>query len=175
MSSDSEPLAPALKAKVDPKLKSLLSLSTAPEIANAVKHYNSALPEDSKNFVNERWKSLSVLDSVVRSYSNKGVGTFLKSRRDHQILEMFVSGAHGCRVVFLSKTTTWSHSGKDKHQFPIAGRVWFGPWELDESTGTQQIQVGLPVPDASKPIGSIVVGLGGSKAAVIRRYKENPK
>ena len=60
---------------------------------------------------------------------------------------------------FFPKKAYWSHADKDKHKAPIAGKTWIGPVEMDESTGMQQVQVGLPVLDGGKPIGSIVFGL----------------
>jgi len=45
----------------------------------------------------------------------------------------------------------------------MSGKTWTGKPELDESTGVQQVQIGLPVLDNGKPIGSIVVGLNLSK------------
>jgi hypothetical protein len=88
---------------------------------------------------------------------------WLKSRRDEQIAECFVSGADGTKVAFLSKTTYWNHSDKDKHRIPMSGRVFIGPVALDQSTGQQLVQVGVPVLDGGKPIGSIVVGITVSK------------
>ena len=45
----------------------------------------------------------------------------------------------------------------------MAGKTWQGAVEVDESTGTQQIQVAVPVMDGGKAIGSLVVGFAVSK------------
>ncbi len=111
----------------------------------------------------EKWRSLSVLDPAVRALTKNPLGLYLKSKQDAQITESFLSGAGGTKVAFLSKTSNWSHAGKDKHQVPMTGKVYGGPPQLDESAGLQEVQIGLPVLDAGKPIGSIVVGLGVSK------------
>ena len=66
-------------------------------------------------------------------------------------------------MAFLSKTTSWSHADKDKHKVPMSGKTFIGPVALDESTGVQMIQIGLPVLDGGRPIGSIVLGLAVSK------------
>ena len=87
----------------------------------------------------------------------------LKGKQDPAVTEWFLSGADGTKVAFLSKTTSWSHRDKDKHRAPMAGRTYVGPIEVDESSGQQQIQVGLPVLDGGKPIGSIVIGVGVAK------------
>jgi hypothetical protein len=103
------------------------------------------------------------MDPLVRSFTKNEAAVFLKSKKGEVISEAFVSGADGLKVAFLSKPTNWSHKGKPKHDQPIAGKIWQGAVELDESTGLQQVQVAVPVLDAGKPIGSLVVGLSLSK------------
>jgi hypothetical protein len=41
----------------------------------------------------------------------------------------------------------------------MTGQTWIGSVKVDDSTGQQLIQVGLPVLNAGKPIGSIIFGL----------------
>ena len=156
-------LTPAIKAKVDAKAKQLQAWGSDPQVISAVKAYNANPPAEAKDMTNDKWKGLTLLDPVVRSFSKNALGALLKSRQDEQISEAFVSGADGGKVAFLSKTTSWSHKGKDKHEVPMKGTLWLGPVETDESTGQSQIQVGIPVLDAGKPIGSIVVGLAIAK------------
>ena len=64
---------------------------------------------------------------------------------------------------FLSKTSNWNHKGKPKHDVPMAGKMWQGPLEVDESRGIKQIQIAVPVSDGDKPIGSLVVGISVTK------------
>jgi hypothetical protein len=156
-------LPPAIKAGVDAKLAQLRSWSTDPAIVSAVKAANASQAPELKAMTNEKWKALSILDPFVRSFSRNALGQHLKSRQDGTISECFVSAAKGTKVAFLNKTTSWSHAGKDKHAVPMSGKVWVGPVEMDESTGQQQVQVGLPVLDGGTPIGSIVVGLAVAK------------
>jgi hypothetical protein len=155
-----EPLSPELKTKVEARLQALKAWGTNPSIVNAVKAYNSAPPADAKVMTNERWRTLTVLDPLVRAYTKNACAEALKANREVAITEAFVSGADGGKVAFLAKTTSWSHKGKDKHQVPMTGATWIGPMEQDESTGAKQVQVSVPVLDGGKPIGSIVVGLG---------------
>jgi len=74
-----------------------------------------------------------------------------------------VSAADGTKVAFFAKTSSWSHKGKAKHEQPMQGKDWTGSVEVDESTGAEQIQIGLPVLDGGKPIGSVVIGLAIAK------------
>jgi hypothetical protein len=156
-------LSADVKAKVDAKAKQLMALGSDAAVVSAVKAYNADPSAEAKAMTNDKWKQLTVLDPFVRSLSKNPLAVFLKSKQDEQIAECFVSGADGTKVGFLSKTTSWSHADKDKHRVPMTGKVWTGPQEMDESTGQLQVQVGIPVLDGGKPIGSLVVGLKVAK------------
>jgi hypothetical protein len=159
----SQQLSPELKLKVEQRLKQLDSWTTDPAIVSAVKSFNAGPPAAAKEMTQEKWKSLTILDPVVRSFSGNVLGQYLKSKKDELFTECFVSGANGGKVAFLSKPTNWSHHGKEKHSLPMSGRTYVGPVEVDDSTGLQQVQVGLPVLDGRRPIGSIVIGLSVRK------------
>jgi|ERR1700690_3674553 len=156
-------LPPEAQAKVQAKAKQLSSWSTDPVIVEAVKAHNANPPAEYRDMTQAKWTSLSVLDPSVRAFSKNALGQHLKAKQDPQITECFVSGADGTKVAFLAKTTFWSHKDKDKHKVPMTGKVYIGPAQLDDSTGLLEVQVGLPVLDGAKPIGSIVIGLGVSK------------
>jgi len=155
-------LSPEQKVKVDAKARQLAAWGSDPAIVSAVKAFNSAPPAETQGMTQERWASLTLLDPVVRALSKNQLATYLKSKKDDSISEIFVSGAGGTKVAFLSKTTSWSHKGKAKHDLPMAGKTWVGPLDVDESSGALQVQVAFPVVDGGKPIGSIVIGLKAS-------------
>jgi hypothetical protein len=152
-------LTPAMKAKAESKISAIKAWGSDPQIVAAVKAYNASPPAGAKEMTNEKWTSLTVLDPFVRSFGKDPLAEYLKSKRDESIAEVFVSGADGGKVAFISKTTSWSHKGKPKHEVPMSGKTFIGPIETDESSGQQQFQVGVPVLEGGKPIGSIVVGL----------------
>ena len=156
-------VTPELRAKVEAKAAQLKSLSTDPIVISAVKAHNANPPAEDKAMTNEKWTKLTILDPYVRGFSKNSLGAYLKSRKDDQIAELFVSSADGTKVAFLAKTSSWSHAGKDKHQVPMTGKLYVGAPAMDDSTGQQLVQIGLPVLDGGKPIGSIVVGLATSK------------
>lgn len=158
-----EALAPEVQAKVDAKAKALQPLGADPKVVAAVKEYNANPSADAKAMTNDKWKTLTVVDAFVRSLAKNALAEYLNSKKDDAIAEMFVSGADGGKVAFLAKTTSWNHTGKEKHDVPMTGKNWQGPVEVDESTGKQQLQVSFPVLDGSTPIGSVVVGLSASK------------
>ncbi len=156
-------LPPEVKSKVDAKIKQLQPLSTDPTIVAAVKAHNANPPAEDKAMTNEKWAKLNVLDPYVRSFTKNPLAVYLKTKKDDQISECFVSGADGTKVAFLSKTSYWSHADKTKHTVPMSGKTFTGPMAMDDSTGQQEVQIGLPVLDGKKPIGSIVIGLAVSK------------
>lgn len=156
-------LAPEMKAKVDAQLKLFQPLGSDPVVVKAVKEYNLAPPAEAQGMTQEKWKGLTVISPEVRYFSKNALAEHLKGKRTPVVAELFVSGANGAKAAFFSKTTSWSHLGKPKHDQPMAGKTWIGPVELDESTGKQSVQVAFPVLDAGKPIGSVVVGLDVSK------------
>jgi len=153
---------PEIKAKLDAKIKQLSALSTDPEIVNAVKAHNAApATTEAAEMTNDKWHSLSVLDPFVRTTAKTPLSEYLKAKKnaDDTIAKIFVSGADGTKVGFDAKTEHWTHKGMPKHEVPMSGATWIGTVKVDDSTGQQLIQVGLPVLDGGKPIGSIVVGL----------------
>jgi hypothetical protein len=153
---------PEIKSKLDAKIKQLSSFSTDPEIVNAVKAHNATPPAgEALTMSNEQWHSLTVLDPFVRVTAKTSLSEYLKTRKnaDDTIAKVFVSGADGSKVGFDAKTEHWTHKGLPKHEVPMTGATWIGPVKVDDSTGQQLIQVGLPVLDSGKPIGSIVFGL----------------
>ena len=153
---------PEIQAKLDAEIKQLQPLTTDPEIVNAVKTHNATPPSgDAASMTNDKWHSLSMLDPFVRNVAKTPLSEYLKSKKktDETIAKIFVSGADGFKVGFDAKTEHWTHKGIPKHEVPMTGETWIGSVKLDDSTGQQLIQVGLPVLDAGKPIGSLVVGL----------------
>ncbi len=154
---------PALKTKLDAAVSQAKTWAADATIVAAVKSANASQSDDVKAMTQEKWKTLPVLDTFVRSFTKNDVGTKLKSLKTEAVTEAFVSGTDGKKVGFLSKPSNWSHAGKPKHDKPMAGETWIGDVEVDESTGQQQVQVSVPVLDGDKPIGSLVVGFSISK------------
>ena len=153
---------PELKGKLDMQIKQLESLRTDPEIVKSVKEHNSTpATAEALAMTNEKWHSLSMLDPFVRAVGKSPLSEYLKNKKksDEVIAKIFVSGADGFKVGFDAKTEHWTHKGLPKHEVPMTGETWIGSVKLDDSTGQQLIQVGLPVLDDGKPIGSIVIGL----------------
>jgi hypothetical protein len=156
-------LEAGLQNSIQSQLKSVQSLAADPVIVAAVKTRNEAKPAEAAAMTQDKWKSLSVLDPFVRSLSKNTAADTLRAKKTEAISEAFISAADGTKVAFLGKTTSWSHTGKPKHELPMSGKTWQGDVEVDESSGLQQVQVSVPILDGGKPIGSLVVGLSVSK------------
>lgn len=158
-----EGLDTAVQAKVDAKVKEIQAWASDPALVKAVVAHNTALPAADAAMTQDTWKTLTILDPFVRSFSTNTAGQFLKSKKSPEIAEAFVNGSDGLKVAFLGKTTGWSHKGKPKHDLPMSGKTWQGAVEVDESTGLQQVQVSVPILEGGQPVGSLVVGLALSK------------
>jgi len=163
ISGSAEGLPQELRIPLEAKERQLEHWSTDPEVVAAVKAHNAQIPPEFKAMTQEKWRTLTVVDPFVRSFSRTPLALSLKAKKDDTITECFVSGADGTKVAFLAKTTNWSHAAADKHKVPMTGKHWIGPMEVDQSTGQQQIQIGLPVLDGGKAIGSIVFGVRVAK------------
>jgi len=163
VTAQAEELTPAQKTKVEAKIKMLSSWSTDKKIVDFVRNANANPPVEGKGMTQEKWTSLNMLSPEVKAFSKNDLASYLRTVKDASISEVFVSCADGTKAAFLSKTSSWSHKGKPKHDVPMSGKTWTGKPELDESTGIQQVQVGLPILDNGKAIGSIIVGLNLSK------------
>lgn len=156
-----EPLSAEIKAKVDAKVAVLKAWGSEATLIKAVKEGESNPAV--KDMTQDKWKSLTVVDPLVRSFTSSPAAAWIKSKKDPSVSEAFVSNGKGNKVAFLTKPTGWSHKGKPKHDVPMTGKTWIGDAEIDESTGQKQVQVSFPVLEGGKPIGSVVVGLSISK------------
>lgn len=162
-STGAEALAAPVQAKVEAMTKEIQAWAADPAVVSAVKAQNASLPADYAAMNQDKWKSLTVLDPFVRSFSKNEVGQFLKKKKTETVAEAFVSDANGIKVGFLGKSTNWSHKGKAKHDVTMTNKTWQGPVEIDESTGLQSVQIAVPILDGDKAIGSLVVGLSVSR------------
>jgi hypothetical protein len=145
------------------KAEQLSSLGTDPVVVAAVTAHNAHPSAEAAAMTNDAWKGLTVLDKFVRSLSKSELVDHLEKDADPAISELFISGADGTKVAFFAKTSSWSHKGNDKHELPMKGEIWIGSVEVDESTGVEQVQIGLPVIDGETVIGSLVIGVALDK------------
>ncbi len=147
------------QAKLDQWLEQTKRWASDPVLVQAVAAQNQTLAPELAAMTQEKWQGLSDLDPLVFALTRNSVGQFLKTKKTHALTEAFVSDARGLKVGFLKKTTSWCHQGKPKHDEPMAGKVWQGKPEVDQSSGMTQVQIALPILAEGKPIGSLVLGV----------------
>jgi len=153
------PLTADQKVKVDNQIKQFSVLGTDPVVVKAVKDYIASPPPELKGMTQDTWAKLSVLSPEIKLLTKNNLSLYLKSKKTEVVDEMFVSAANGDKVGLLSKSSSWNHKGKPKHDIPMTGKIWIDEVQLDESSGKQSVQFSFPVMDGGTPIGSIVVGL----------------
>jgi len=153
----------AEQAKIDGKIAEIKAWAADPAIVAAVVAHNAQMPADQAGMTQDKWKTLSLLDPLVRSFSKNEAGVALKARKSAWTAEAFVSDAKGFKVAFLAKPSSWCHAGSPKHDVPMTGKVWQGTAAVDESSGLQQLQVAVPVLENGRPVGALVVGLSLGK------------
>jgi hypothetical protein len=154
-----EDLDAATQAKLTAKIEVIKTWAADATLVKAVKTYNTTPPAEVVGLNQDKWKTLAILDPIVRGFTKNEAGTVIKAKKSADVSEAFLSATDGTKVAFLTKPTNWSHKGKPKHDVPMTGKTWQGAVEVDDSTGIRQIQVSVPVLDGDKPIGSLVVGL----------------
>jgi hypothetical protein len=152
-----------VQPSVDAQVKIAQRLAADPAIVAAVKAQNAAAPASFAGMTQTKWAAAPAGDPFVQALASNGVAVFLKAQRSPVMSEVFVNAADGRKVAFLAKTTSWSHKGSPKHDVPMTGKTWQGEQAHDSSSNVDSIQISVPVMDAGKAIGSIVVGLDVAK------------
>jgi hypothetical protein len=138
-------------------------ITVDPILISELRLFNAKMPEKFKGLNNEVWAKLLVRDARVQELASNKIAQVLKARKKNYMSEMFVSTNNGEKAGFLQKTSKWSHQGIDKHEKPMSGEEWLGKVEYDESAGVNQVQLGIPIKDGLKVIGSLVVGVAIAK------------
>lgn len=142
-------------------------------ILKAVKEQNAKGPIAGMD--NARWKTLRASDDVVTSLAGNEAASFLRAKMDASsglVSEAFLSGAQGEKVAFIEKTSSYIHKGSPKFDVPFTtGQAWQGKPEFDESSQSFAVQISVPVVDAGKNIGALVVGVNLTKLEKLTKTK----
>jgi hypothetical protein len=151
--------ASKLQARVDRWVEVAKQCAADPVIVAAVAAQNQQVPASFQAMRQEKWTGLLDTDPFVRRLMLNPAAQALRARRVDGVAQMFVSDANGIKVAYLTKPTYWSHKGNPKHDQPMAGQVWQGKLELERTVGARMLQIGVPVLQEGKPIGSLVLGI----------------
>jgi len=152
-------LNPAAQARLDKIRDEAITWAAEPMLVDAVRAQNRSLPAELADLTQEKWEAMSDKTPLIQKFSAHPVAQLLRAKGAGRISEAFLSDAQGRKVAFLSKTSSWSHLGKPKHDLPMTGKTWQGKIEVDRSAGTQQIQIAVPVLSEDAPVGSLVIGV----------------
>jgi hypothetical protein len=154
-------ITPSVQGEIDRQKAAIAQWAAHPDVLRAVKEQNTKGPLTGMD--NAKWKTLRRSELVVRTLQMNPAARFLKAKVDESggvYGEAFLNAAQGEKVAFVEKTTSYIHKGQAKFDVPFqTGQSWQGKAELDESSQMYNIQVSVPVLDAGKPIGALVVGL----------------
>jgi len=154
-----EGLNPAAQAKLDAIRDEVIAWAAEPVIVDAVIAQNTQMPAEFAEMNQAKWDELPPKAPLLRVFQINAAAVALQKHTKDRMTEAFLSDAQGRKIAFLAKTSSWSHQGKPKHEVPMSGKTWQGKLEVDQSAGTQQIQISVPVLSEGHPIGSLVVGV----------------
>jgi hypothetical protein len=116
---------------------------------------------------NGKWRSIRRSDPVVKDLQASPAGQYLTQKvkdSNQAYSEAFLNGAHGEKVAFAEKTSSYIHKGQAKFDVPFgSGKTWQGKPEFDESSQTHQVQISVPVLAGGTAVGALVVGVNLSK------------
>ena len=157
-------ITPQMQTQLDAQKKIIALWAADPALVDAVKAQNLKGPLPGMD--EAAWKALESRNPAVKTLRKGSIGIWLNQKMkasDGLYTEAFLSGAKGEKVAFAQKPTSYNHAGNPKFDVPMSGKEWQGVPELDASTKTEQIQIGVPVIDGGAPIGVLVVGLSVKK------------
>ena len=154
-------ITPAIQAELDKQKAVVAKWVAAPAIVSAVAEQNRKGPIAGMD--NAKWKVTRRNDPMVTGFQSNAAGQFLKARLAESqgaVSEAFLNAAHGEKVAFYEKTTSYIHRGSSKFDVPFnTGKSWQGKPEFDESSQTYAIQISVPILAEGKAIGALVVGV----------------
>jgi hypothetical protein len=158
-------ITPAIQKELDRHVEIVKGWAANPAVVKAVLAQNEKGPIQGMD--NPKWKTVRRSDELVKGFQKNEAGQFLTQKIDASndtYSEAFLSAAHGEKVAFYEKTTSYIHRGSPKFDVPFdTGKPWQGKPEFDESSQTHQIQVSVPVLSGGKPVGVLVVGVSLTK------------
>lgn len=158
-------VTPAVQTALDRHVEVVKGWAASPVVVKAVLAQNEKGPIAGLD--NRKWKTVRRSDELIKRFQTNEAGWFLTQKvkaSNGTYSEAFLSAAHGEKVAFFEKTTSYIHKGAAKFDVPFTtGKPWQGKPEFDESSQTHQIQVAVPVVADGKAVGVLVVGVNLSK------------
>ncbi len=156
-----EELREILKEKID----DIYWLARHPLLVDATRKQNSKnLSLEKIKTLDKEWTSTKELTPFKKSLQEGKVGNFLMGlvHKKNVFNEIFLTDNQGANVSAYPATSDYWQGDEDKWKKAFNygdGKLYVGPAEFDESTGTNAVQFSVPVLDEDKTIGVLVVGV----------------
>jgi hypothetical protein len=154
-------ISPAVQKALDRQVEVVKGWAANPLLVKAVAAQNEKGPIAGMD--NAKWKTVRRSDELIKGFQTNEAGQWLRQKCTESngvFPEAFLNAEKGEKVAFYEKTTSYVHKGSPKFDVPFnSKRVWQGSPEFDESSQTHQVQVSVPVVDAGRSIGVLVVGV----------------
>ena len=154
-------ITPAVQAELEKQKSAIAAWAANPVVLTAVVEQNGKGPIAGMD--NAKWKMTRRSDPVVKAFQSNAAGQFLTAKLAESqgaLSEAFLNAAHGEKVAFAEKTTSYIHVGAAKFDVPMASaKAWQGNPEFDESSQTYALQISVPVLSNGRPVGVLVVGV----------------
>lgn len=138
------------------------------DAVNKANTENTNRTEDEILALDKKWRAGDA--DFQEKYVNNAASDFLKkikAESDNLYSEIFVMDFQGCNVAVSDLTSDFWQGDEAKFQKSYngaAGSVFIDEIEMDESTGTYQVQVSLPIVNPeNKVIGAITIGIDMGK------------
>ena len=147
------------------KLRAVRHMALNPRLVRAVRRQNAqALGAETIEQRDRIWQAGKELTAFKRSLQESPAGQFLMRtvNSNDSFNEAFLTDSAGANVAAFPATSDYFQGDEEKWANSFnggQGKLFIGPLELDDSTGTQAVQVSAPVVDRGRTIGVLVVGV----------------
>jgi hypothetical protein len=150
---------------VEDNLSNIEEMAQSPVVVKAVLEQNAMnMRLEDIQRIDKEWIAGGQLE-LAESLQKNNVAIYLKVKMQKNrflYLEAFLCDKNGAVVAEYPKTSDYWQGDEEKFTNCFNngyGKVFIGETEFDESTQTNQVQVSVPVKDAGRTVGVLVVGL----------------
>lgn len=163
--ADTEISQAELQDRLRVKLRTVQHLALNPVMVRAVRTQNSTgLTLDEIKQRDVAWTESDAITPLKRELQNNNPGRFLKQtvETNPAFSEAFLTDNQGANVAAFPVTSDYWQGDEEKWTASYnegEGKIFVGPIEFDESSGTYQAQVSAPVMNRGETIGVLVVGV----------------
>lgn len=154
-----------LRQLLQQKIRTVQTFALNPMIIEPVRAQNEQkLTMEEIKSRDEAWVSSDRATPFKRSLENSKLGRFLKRNVEANpaFTEVFVTDNQGANVAVSPITSDYWQGDEEKWSNvfnDVDSRLYIGPVEFDESTGSESVQLSVPIIDDEETIGVLMVGV----------------